>query len=55
LVTVGILLFVLGIACNALFMQMHVEGIIHDLSRLAALVGIALFILGAVKGKSKKS
>jgi len=45
----GMLLLVCGIAGNALFRQLQIEGPIHDVSRLAVLAGTVLLVIGLFK------
>ena len=47
----GLILLVVGIMGNAIFLQMRVENIFHDLTRLLALAGIILIIVSLLKKK----
>jgi hypothetical protein len=51
---IGIVLFVTGIAGNIILLRLQYEGIIHDLTRFCALIGIIMLIIGVVKGRKEK-
>jgi len=53
LVTIGGLLFLAGLAGNVLLANLHYEGLLHDLTRLALLIGVVLSIWGGIRSRRK--
>lgn len=51
----GLLIFLLAGALNAVFINLDIGGIPRELARLSILAGLAIFIVGLIKRKKRGS